>query len=82
MPKPVAEYLVCARRFDHLASIEQRIEAKQLLNAQADTCYRLAAKRARATNAPIPVRPVGPCLVTIPGPAVSASHAPDEGNLP
>jgi hypothetical protein len=63
MPKPVAEYLEYARQFDRLASIEQRMEAKRLLNAQADTCYRLAAKRARDTNTPIPVRPVGLCLV-------------------
>jgi hypothetical protein len=67
MPKPVAEYLECARQFDRLASLEQRIEAKQLLNAQADTCYRLAAKRARETNTPIPARPVGLCLVARPG---------------
>ena len=65
MPKRIAEYLEHARQFDRLAAIEQHIEARQLLNAQADTCYRLAVKRARETNAPIPVRPpVGLCLVT------------------
>ena len=54
--KSVAEYLSYARQFDRLATIEPRVDVKQLLNAQADTCYRLAERRARETNAPIPPR--------------------------
>ena len=64
MTKPVAEYLDRACFFDRLASLTQRIEARQLLSAQADTCYRLAAKKAQETNAPIPARPRRLCPLT------------------
>ena len=63
--KTVAEYLFSARYFDRLALAEARCEVKQLLTRQADTCYRLAERRARRTNAPIPLRPIG--LWLIPG---------------
>jgi hypothetical protein len=61
MTKPVAEYLERARQFERLALIERRIEARRLMSGQAETCYRLAAKRARETNEPIPLRPVPLC---------------------
>jgi hypothetical protein len=67
MTKSVAEYLDCARRFDRFAMIEPHVEVKRLLSAQIDACYRLAERRARETNAPIPVRPIGLFLVASPG---------------
>jgi hypothetical protein len=66
MTKSVAEYLDCARRFDRFAMAEPHVEVRRLLSAQVDACYRLAERRARETNAPIPERPIGWCLVARP----------------
>jgi hypothetical protein len=57
MTRHVADYLAAARQFERLAFIESRPEAKQLMKEQAETCVRLALKRAKATNRPSPLKP-------------------------
>jgi len=50
MNRCVAEYIAAARRFEQLARIEARFEAKQLMQAQAEACIKLAVKRGKEVN--------------------------------
>jgi hypothetical protein len=50
MNRCVVEYIAAARRFEQLARIEVRPEAKQLMQAQAESCIKLAIKRGREVN--------------------------------
>jgi hypothetical protein len=45
MPRPIGDYLAGAYQFERLARAEDRPEVKQLLQEQAQTCYKLAARR-------------------------------------
>jgi hypothetical protein len=57
MARLVADYLAAARQFERLAFTETRPEAKQLMKEQAQTCVRLAFKRAKESNRPGPLNP-------------------------
>jgi hypothetical protein len=55
MARLVADYLAAARQFERLAFTETRPEAKQLMKEQAETCVRLALKRAKETDRTSPL---------------------------
>jgi hypothetical protein len=57
MTSLVTHYLAAARQFERLARIETCPEAKQLLNGQAETCLRLAFKRAKAADRALSLPP-------------------------
>jgi hypothetical protein len=50
------DYIAAARQFERLGRLETRPEAKLLIMEQAETCYRLAHKRAREIT---PMQPLG-----------------------
>jgi hypothetical protein len=54
--KLVAEYLENAHRFERMAAAETKPETKKQFQDQADAYYKLATKRAKALNMPIPPR--------------------------
>jgi hypothetical protein len=45
MPRLVDDYLASARQFERLARVEDRPDVRQLLQDQAQACYRLAARK-------------------------------------
>jgi len=49
MPRRPSDYLERARQFELLALTESCPQARRLMSAQAETCYKLAAK-ARETD--------------------------------
>jgi hypothetical protein len=55
--KLITDYLESARNFERLAAAEQNDAAKKQLQDQAEAYYKLAVKRAKALNMPIPPRP-------------------------
>lgn len=55
--KLVADYLEDARQFERLAAAEKNVDAKKQLQDQAEAYYKLAVKRAKALNLPVPPRP-------------------------
>jgi len=56
--KLVSEYLERCQQFAQLAAAEKDTAAKRQLEEQADAYYKLAARRARELNQPIPPRPL------------------------
>ena len=55
--KLITDYLESARNFERLAAAEQNDAAKKQLQDQAEAYYKLAVKRAKALDMPIPDRP-------------------------
>jgi hypothetical protein len=55
--KMVAEYLEQAHRFERMAAAETNLQSKKQLEDQAAAYHKLAAKRAKALNLPIPEKP-------------------------
>ena len=55
--KLIAEYLERCEQFERMAAAETNLEASRRMKEQADAYYKLAAKRARVLNLPIPPRP-------------------------
>jgi hypothetical protein len=52
MNRRMDDYIAAARQFERLAQRETLPEAKRLMMEQAETCYRLANKRASPTQQP------------------------------
>jgi len=52
--KMVAEYLEQAHRFERMAASETNPKSKKQLEDQAQAYHKLAAKRAKALNLPVP----------------------------
>jgi hypothetical protein len=55
--KMVAEYLEQAHRFERMAASETNPVSKKQLEDQAQAYHKLAAKRAKALNLPMPEKP-------------------------
>jgi hypothetical protein len=55
--KLVSEYLELCQKFARLAAAERDLAAKQQLKDQADSYYKLAAKRACDLKQPVPPKP-------------------------
>lgn len=55
--KLITDYLESARNFERLAGAEQNDAARKQLQDQAEAYYKLAVKRAKALDMPVPPRP-------------------------
>jgi hypothetical protein len=60
MPRLIGDYLASAHQFERLARGENRPEVRQLLQDQAQACYRLAARKPQVGQPQPRARPPQP----------------------